>query len=89
VATSSTSKRVERDRFDRLQPFPFSGIETLAFCRFPPTWPTGFGQQNDQKPRIPPPVVCPDVEPFESVAIVVERPQNRPLRTRAGGVGAV
>lgn len=89
MATSRTSKRVERDRSDRLQPFPFSGIEPSPFCRFPPTWPTGFLHQNDQKPRIPPPVVCPDVEPFGCVAIVVERPQNRPHRTRAGGVGAV
>lgn len=89
MATSSTSKRVERDRSDRVQPFPVSGIETRALCRFTPTWPTGFRQQNDQKPRIPPPVVCPDVEPFECVAIVVERPPNRPLRTRAGCVGAV
>jgi hypothetical protein len=46
-------------------------------------------QQNDHIPRIHPPGVCLAVEPFESVAIVVERPRNRPPRTRAGRVGAV
>jgi hypothetical protein len=33
--------------------------------------------------------VCLAVEPFGFVAIVVERPRDRPLRTRVGRVGAV
>lgn len=62
---------------------------TFAALRAPWTKTSNPGFRQHQNPPTGRRGVCLAVEPFGFVATVVERPRDRPLRTRVGRVEAV